>query len=152
MKTKSSKRDKRVKGSKMGRRHVFLVDVHPYKQQCVVVCNGQFSDAVSFFKKCGTDRAEEILRHIEQDKESYADNHKVGGGSASLFTELPHGYVMLLSHTNNWKETVGLVVHESLHLTHYILRRAGVELSKESEEAFTYLQESIVGNILKAIY
>jgi len=44
---------------------------------------------------------------------------------------------------------IGILSHEVLHATIYILHRAGFRLTKHSEEAFTYLQEYIVTQILK---
>ena len=46
---------------------------------------------------------------------------------------------------------IGILVHEVLHATIYILHRAGFRLTRHSEEAFTYLQEYIVTQILKKV-
>ncbi len=141
------------KKNKFGKKIVFTLDIEPYSQNLIVVCNGQFSDAIKVFKKYGKSKAaQETLKHIEDNKEDYKDDYKVGGGGACLYTELPNGFVMLISHLDSWIKTTGLVVHESLHLTHYVLRRAGVILTKESEESFTYLTEETVEKILSRIY
>jgi hypothetical protein len=42
--------------------------------------------------------------------------------------------------------------HEVFHITLEIMRSIGVELSLESEEAFTYLQGFIVGKIIEGIF
>lgn len=141
---------------KWGKKQVFVVTANPYKQEVVVVLNGQFSDAVKFMKKLGSDNAKENLKHIEEfqkeDKEAYIDDHKLHKGCATLYTELPWGYVMVLSHAHNWIESVENVAHESMHLTHYIAREVGLTLSKESEEAYTYLQGHVMTQILRRMY
>ena len=44
-----------------------------------------------------------------------------------------------------------LIVHESLHLASKILRYVGMEHHVENEEAYCYLQQYLIGQILKAI-
>ena len=111
--------------------------------------NGEFKDAFDVFKKFKNKNAKENTDFVLKNKDDY---FKPYTGLGCLYTELPNGYVMCIKHLDSWISTVGLVAHESLHLTHYILRRAGIELTKESEEAFTYLQEDIIKKILNKIY
>lgn len=136
---------------KIGKKIVFILNVEPYSQECIVVCNGQFSDALNELKKHKTKNSIDTQRHILENKDKYLDNFENSGGGM-LYTELPKGYVMLISHCDNWIDTVGLVAHESLHLTHYVLHRAGISLTKESEESYTYLHEKLVEKVLEGIY
>jgi hypothetical protein len=139
------------KKSIIGKKIVFILPIEPYSQELIVVCNGQFSDVVKVLKKLGTVAAKESLKYIEENKDKYLEREK--HYEATLYTSLPNGYVMLIDHNmNSWIDTVGAVVHESLHLTHYILQRAGLTLTQESEEAFTYLTEKTTENILEKIY
>ncbi len=135
---------------KIGKKIVFILNVEPYSQDCIVVCNGQISDAVKELKKHNTKNSLATQKHILENKDKYQDDYEMGNGL--LYTELPKGYIMLISHCDNWIDTVGTVVHECLHLTHYVLQRAGISLTKESEESFTYLQEKLVESILEKIY
>lgn len=48
-------------------------------------------------------------------------------------------------------DDVGQVVHEMLHAASRILRRKGVELCDESEEAFTYLNEFLVRDFFEQL-
>jgi len=139
------------KKSKIGKKIVFILNVEPYSQDCIVVCNGQFSDVIKELKKHKTKNSLETQKHISENKDIYKDDFKKDG-SGFLYTEFPKGYAMLISHTDSWIKTVGLVTHECLHLTHYVLQRAGITLTKESEESFTYLQEKLVETILHEIY
>jgi hypothetical protein len=41
-----------------------------------------------------------------------------------------------------------IIAHEALHATAYILRHVGIRFSKNSEEAYAYLLQYIVENIL----
>ena len=138
------------KDKKVGKKLVFAFGVTPYNQDCVVVINGHIDDAILFLKKQKTENANKIIEHIKENYEDYKIQPKKGGGH--LWTGLPVGYIMMLTYCNGWIETVGLVAHESLHLTHYILNRAGLTLTPESEEAYTYLQAQIIRDILKEIY
>lgn len=144
------------KNDKWGKKQVFVVTADPYKQEVVIVLNGQFSDAIKFLKKIGGVNALENVKYVleeqKKDKTLYIDEHILHKGNAVLYTELPWGYVMILSHSNNWIESVENVAHETMHLTHYVLRCAGLNLTKESEEAYTYLQGHVMKQILHKMY
>lgn len=112
--------------------------------------NGSIDDAIKLLKKQTNENAKNTIKEIKDNYETYSQGHTKGG--AVLFHKLPAGYIMMFDHENNWIETVGHVVHESLHLTRYVLERAGLELADESEEAFTYLQEKTVEDILAKIF
>lgn len=135
------------KDKKICKKLVFGFSVSPYKQDCVVIVNGHIDDAIVFLKKQKTENADKIIKHIKDNYEDYKTPPKKECGC--LYTELPEGYIMMLTYCDDWIDTVSLVAHESLHLTHYILNRAGLTLKPESEEAFTYLQAQIIRDILK---
>lgn len=147
---------KQNKKDKWGKKQIFIVTADPYKQEVLVILNGQFSDAIKFFKKSGTPNAKINLEHIKEkqkeDDTAYIDDHIPHKGNACLYTELPYGYVMVLSHSNNWIESVENVAHETMHLIHYIARKVGLTLCKESEEAYTYLQGHVMTQILSKMY
>lgn len=138
------------KDKKIGKKLVFAFEVSPYNQDCIVVVNGHIDDAITFLKKQKTENADKVISHIKENYEDYKEQPEKNDGC--LWTSLPKGYIMMLTHCDSWIDTVVLVAHESLHLTHYILNRAGLTLKPESEEAFTYLQGKIIKDILKEIY
>lgn len=150
MKKKIKKQDK------WGKKQVFLINADPYRQDICVVINGQFSDAEKMLTKFKTEASELNLKHIkeerEKDKNAYNYFHEIGAGKAQCYTELPYGYVIVVSHTDNWIETIDPIVHECLHITSHILRRAGIELNYDTEEAYTYLQAKMVKDILYKLY
>ena len=143
----------KIKKDKWGKKQVFAIDVVPYRQDCIVVLNGQFSDAIKIFQKNKKAKGSQLnLKHIEENKEDYAEMYIPNSGAGALYTELPKGYVMMVSHENSWIETVGTISHECLHLAQYVLRRAGITETKESEEAYTYLHSNILKQVLEKLY
>ena len=144
---------KKKKNAKLDKKIVFAITASPYRHECVVVCNGQFSDAMKFMSKnMNASGYGEIMKDVNSSKDEYLDDFKNGTGCGRLYTELSGIYVMLISHESSWIQTTGIVIHECLHLTHYILRRAGLTLIKDSEEAYTYLQQDLTEKILRKIY
>lgn len=43
---------------------------------------------------------------------------------------------------------LSVLVHECFHIAHHILKRKGLKLSDDSEEAYAYTQESILKELL----
>lgn len=137
----------------IGKKIVFTLNLDPYNQTVIVIVNGIFDDAIKIFKKNKkNENAAKTLKHIEKHMDKYMEESSELGQGAKLFTELPKGYVMMLNHQDSWVDTVGLVVHEAIHLSHYVLQRAGFTLSPDSEEAYTYLTEMTTERILHRIY
>ena len=52
----------------------------------------------------------------------------------------------------NKKCTIPLLAHELLHVVIYILSRAGISLSNDSDEAYTYLLEFLMKKALETEY
>lgn len=139
------------KNDKWGKKQVFFVNSDPYKQDIIVVANGHFSDAVAFLKKQGTKGALANLKVIEGDA-GFEIEHNANTGQGETWSCLPYGYVVTLSHQTGWIDTVDIIAHECMHLTHYILRKVDIVLCKESEEAYTYLQSHLITQILHKLY
>ena len=138
---------------------VKTLPIDPYNQECTVVINGQFIDAYNEIKKHKTQNAKEVIDFV--DKENLISKAQKGEevyfeildkNYDKLYTKLPHGYVMVINQKEGWIQTVNSVAHESQHLAHYILMRAGITLREESEEAFTYLTSNIIERVLLLIY
>lgn len=150
------KKKQKTKKELWGKKQVFLINATPYKQDIVVVLNGQFSDAEKYMKKLGGKAVEKNLKHIrkarKQDKELYADDYELQCGKARTYHGLPVGYVVLLSHENGWIETVNSVTHEMIHIGHYVLKRAGIELNDDTQEAYTYLVAHLTETVLRHMY
>jgi hypothetical protein len=141
---------KQAKSEKIGKKMVFCVNLKPYNQECIVLVNAHINDALKFLKKHDTENAKKVVKHIEEDMSSYTEGHSKNGGI--LYHKLPHGFIMSFNHGDSWVQTVGTVVHEATHLVHYAFRRAGITLTEESEEAYTYLIQETVEQILYKIY
>ena len=140
--------------TKVGKKIIFILNVKPYHRDCIVACNAQMDDILKWMKKLPrkNHNADETIKYIENNKDKYFDIIKPNCGR--LYVDLPFGgYILIVNHSNyDWLDTASNVSHESTHLSHYILRDSGIELTKETEEAYTYLQAQILKDILRKIY
>jgi len=128
------------------KKKTFLLDIDTYRNHCIVVLNGDFSDIEKQIKKYNNDIN---LKYIEENRKDF-ETIKIKDGI--LFFTLPVGFAMVINVQSSWIETVGVVTHECLHLVHYLFRRVGISFTEESEEAYTYLQQNLIIKILKEIY
>jgi hypothetical protein len=110
-------------------------------------------DIVKYMKRMKnlSDGGKESLKMIEEKKDYYYEPVKENCGR--LFIDLPTGYILIINHSNrDWIDSTCNASHETNHLAQYILMRAGIQLSQETEEAYTYLQAYLLKEILKKIY
>lgn len=153
---KKGKKKKLVKNKKIDKyrkKQVFILTVEPYNIDCIVVCNGQVSDALKLLKRINkSDTGNKVVDIIEKNKDDYKDDFILYTNTGRLYTELDGPYIMIVSHSNNWIKTTGAVSHECNHLSHYVLRNAGIELTKDTEEAYTYLQQDLLEKVIKKMY
>jgi len=150
-----AKNNKKKHISKVGKKIIFNLEVHPYSQQCIVCCNGQMKDVVSYMKRLKnlSGGGLKSLEQIEDPKQKDFYFEHIKNNCGRLFVDLPTGYIMIVNHhMSNWLDTAATVSHEANHLSQYILRNAGIQLSLETEEAYTYLQAQILKDILSKIY
>ena len=105
----------------------------------------------------------DILVSINQtDDEFYSEvSHLSDDNLESVFlnldeTVLARSYitknnVSIIRFMNLDKENIphGLISHEALHITSYILKRVGIDFSFETEEAYAYFLHHIVDNNYK---
>ena len=107
-------------------------------------------DAVTYLKKLKTKNADALVKEIME-----YDDWKTGKnteGGASIWLDFKCGYIMIFDHEDNWKETLANVGHECIHLCNAVLHRAGLKLTRDSEEAFTYLHTKAFLDISHKIY
>jgi len=139
------------KKDKIDKKIIFNLDIPPYDQQCIVCCNGQMKDVVKFLKRIKLgEGGKQTLEKIEKNRKDYFDIIPKNNGR--LYVDFSTGYIMIIHHHDGWISTTKTVSHESNHLAQYVLRNAGIQLIQETEEAYTYLQEYILAEILKKIY
>ena len=104
-----------------------IVDIVPYK--CVVYFTiGKPSEVEKFlvWKKCP------YAHDLKLDDDKYSS-------LACTFTKAGHVVIYAKEIPQN-----SVMVHEALHAIMYVLYRAGIELSRDSEEAFCYHLEHLV--------
>lgn len=133
------------------KKKIFYIEASPYDCGVLVVVNGTFKDAYNKLKRSKSPNAIKNVKYIDSHKDAYFEQRAISV-TGSVYTELPFGFVMVLKVQNCWLDTVSVASHECLHLTHYILERAGIELVRESEEAYTYLQADLLRKVLDKIY
>ncbi len=138
------------KKSKVNKKQVFHIEAIPYKQDIVVVINGDLSDLIKFYKKINGERANKNIEYLKENcsNESLLEGQQQG----MIIPGMPYGFVIVVKHLDSWLETVGTVSHECNHLVHYIMRHVRIILTEESEEAYTYLQEHLLEKILEKMY
>lgn len=64
------------------------------------------------------------------------------------------GFVVMMKpkECKGFRMFTSTLVHELSHVTHYLLRDRGMELSNETEEAYTYLIEFLTREVLMKLY
>lgn len=111
----------------------------PIYEQTLTVMVGDISDAIKFLQtKLLPDHFVETERRI-QGSRGYAMSLELGSGAHHLFL---------------WLETLDdleVLVHESLHISFYILDYVGVPANCQHQEAIAYLQTWIFNEIRNRI-
>lgn len=105
-------------------------------------------------KKKPTKKKPELFHHFEVPLDIY-NTHGAGseewGMNAYGRTLHKEGYssIVWFPHYPKTPDDYGALAHETFHATSVLLRAAGMLLTVESEEAFTYLQDHLVTEFLK---
>ena len=136
------------------KKKVFLLQVPIYDQDIIVVINGQLKDGISFLEKMkNINKTGEITLAELKKNYMFEKDLVLNSGQARTYASLPHGFIVLLSHQEDFAKTSGVVAHECLHVVYHIMERVGINFfMNESDEAFTYLLGYLVENILKVMY
>ena len=146
------KKTKKQIESVIGKKIIWILDIPPFEQQCIVCFNGQLTDILKFIKrKKLTVKGKEMIEYLEKNPEILNEKTELTG--ARTYVLPPLDYCMIVHHSQtNWLETTKIVSHEVSHLSHYVLRNARIPLQEETEETYTYLQAYLLKEILKKIY
>ena len=115
------------------------------------------TDIVVFVNKSGDEIKNELKRlapnkyeHFDESSLDHWDEGLVTNGMMVPFTG---GFVVFLKlEKDSFRESVSLITHEMTHVTQYLLRNRGIELSTETEEIHAYLVENLVYQTLINIY
>lgn len=118
--------------------HIYI---ETYKR-AVIICAGSYKKFIKTVRKTyGKANAKEIER-LYHYKPSYAGR--------TYFTVDGLGIVIHLEKPPRTPTAIAVMVHELSHATNEILRNAGMPLTEDSEEAYTYLLEHLTREALKA--
>ena len=97
---------------------------------------------------------EEVIKHFERNYYNLSDEEKEvlemrGHGRAG---EIKGGYFLRLEDLDiKNPNSLALMSHEIFHLVDFLLRRIGMTLSEDSDEAYAYLIQYLTEQILKKI-
>lgn len=115
------------------------LDVGPWNTYVSVFIGGERRQRMAVIARCKV--PESYAQHWAERMRDKKD------GALTMFTEETPGNVFVYfprtpKHDN--AQDLGAVAHEMLHVAVAILRRKGITLCHESEEAFAYLTEFLV--------
>ncbi len=137
-----------------GKKQIFSLKIEPYNKECWVVVNGQYEDFIKHIKKLKNknEYTQHLITYFEKNSEQFSKIELHTGHARTYFDEDNTGYVVLVSHCNDWRKTVNLTSHEVLHLVTHVLGNAGLNLNYDTEEAYAYLLAHTTEEILKRMY
>lgn len=125
----------------------FLVHVDVYNVD-IVFCSGMNeSEIKTTLKKVAG-------KNYDQFNETFLDHWDKGKQNVGRMCHFMGGFVIMMKpkECKGFRMFVSVLVHELSHVTHYLLRDRGMELSQETEEAYTYLVEYLTRQILMKLY
>lgn len=113
----------------------FVVDVSIYNTYVIVVIG----------------KSKYINKYLSKHGFKKIDTSSTEGAAGYTF-QLEEGILLWLKQKPPFTAfNIGCLVHEIFHCTEFILSRAGIKLSKKSDEAYAYLMGYITENIFNTI-
>lgn len=84
--------------------------------------------------------------HLFDNKEQFDEVFNFEVSTTARTIEAPSGFVIIIFKD---LDNIGIIAHECLHATSYILSNRGIYFSEETEEVYAYLLGYIVNEIKK---
>ena len=79
-------------------------------------------------------------------------SHEASSVEGTMYP-LSKGYLVLLkTKKDSFRHNLCIAIHEICHVAHYILRKVRIPLNEDTEEAYTYLVETITRGFLGKFY
>lgn len=126
---------------------LFILHVAVYKVQVIVCINMTGDEILKRVSKIASASA------VKEIIEIASDQNKKDKITQGTMYQLQGGFLVTIrADKNSFRDTVGILVHEMTHVTHYLLRDRRIPLSEDTEEAHTYLVEYLVTQSLKLMY
>lgn len=84
--------------------------------------------------------------HLFDDREQFNEVFNFSVSTTARTIQAPSGFIIIILKD---LDDIGIIAHESLHATSYILSHRGIYFSEETEEVYSYLLAYIVNKIVK---
>lgn len=125
----------------------FIVHVDVYDTDLVFFVDKKEEEIKKNLKKIS---AENYVNFKESQLEDWDNSITTYG----RMLDFAGGFVVVLKIPKGmgFREFVSIMVHEIVHVTHYLLRNRRIPLTEETEEAHTYLTEFITRQALNKLY
>lgn len=123
-----------------------ILEIYPFETDLVVFIDMKEADIKKALK--------EVMgkKYSEFDEKQLDDWDTSTTDRGRMINVLGGFAVMLKVDKNQFRNFVGLLVHELTHVVQYTLRNRRIGLSLETEEIHTYLLDNLTVRILKDLY
>lgn len=141
-----------MKKKKYSDKKVFNVEVDVFNSSLIVTVNTTKEEAMKDLKKQYSGETKDWFKSVE---ECLSDSYErmFSGNARGVFHHLIRGYMINLRlPKNEFRNSVGYIVHEVTHLAHSILRDRRIPLNEDTEEVYTYLIQYLTVAILNKLY
>ncbi len=126
--------------------HFFIVEVDIFNLDVGFCINTTEAETKKWLKKVSGD----LYKEFDESQLEDWDNSSTDLGRMCQFKG---GFIVLAKTKNrDFRKFVALLVHEIVHVTHYLTRKRRIVLEEGSEEIFTYLTEFLTEKALKKLY
>lgn len=143
---KKNKRNKK----EFWHKQIFVISVPIYDVDVVVAINMSGEETAERIKKFtkkpqALEDAKRLGEEWDADLAEQSAHGKMG--------KLMGGFLVFVSlNKDRFRWSIGLLVHELTHVTHYLLRHRRIPLSEDTEEAHTHLIQYLTTTALRKMY
>lgn len=128
-----------------GKKKWFIITAQPYRQDILFALNMSGKDIVKVMKR--------IHDGFSKEDEEYILGGGTGRNVLGTMYPLSKGFVIQMDWPKrSLRRNCGVIVHEIVHVVHYIFREIRLPLTQDSEEAYTYLIEKLYVDFLGKLY
>lgn len=124
----------------------FVVDVDMFRVDIGFCINSSEKEAANWIKKMSGDQFKNFdLKEL--------NNWDTDAQCLGRMIPFMGSFIILIKpHNMNFRDFVGTLTHECVHVAQYLLRNRRIPLSEDTEEVHAYLTEHLVTHALKKSY
>ena len=122
----------------------FVVHCHPYGHDILFSLGGKFTPVARRLRELNMTKDD--IEKFRKEFNDYLPKHNTGRtwqlstGQQVVHMQMPMGATQ-----------IALLSHEVLHAISFVLRSAGIEHTNETEEAYAYLHQYVMQQVLQAV-